>query len=174
MDKTSTIPTVYPGDPIGEYQGYETFYYNNKTLKVKLKSSRFPIPEKATSGSAAYDLRANLGSTLELKPNERKTIGTGIYLELPENTFALVLPRSGLSTKFGITLSNSVGLIDSDYRGELLISLVNQGDTVARIEDGTRIAQMLILTQAPTELISVQSVEDTVRGSGGFGSTGVE
>ena len=148
-------------------------YVPNNT--VKISSSRFPVPTKGTGGAAAYDIQANLHHEgfLIVEPEETKVIPTGITLELPSHLMALLLPRSGLATKHGITLANAVGLIDPDYRGEVKVAIKNTGKEPFAIKDGDRIAQMLIMGFISPEFVSVKQVFNTARGSGGFGSTGV-
>lgn len=164
----------------------ENFFDNPKSFEVssytfipettvKISSTRFSVPTKGTDGAAAYDIQANLlhEQTVEIKPNETKVIGTGLTLELPSHLMALLLPRSGLATKHGITLANAVGLIDPDYRGEVKVAIKNTGEEFFTIKDGDRIAQMLIMGFVSPEFISVKQVFNTSRGAGGFGSTGV-
>lgn len=142
---------------------------------VKICSTRFSVPTKGTAGSAAYDIRADLSHEVVkiIEPNQTLTIGTGLTLELPKNLMALLLPRSGLATNHGITLSNAVGLIDPDYRGEIKVSIKNTGSEPFLIKDGDRIAQMLIMGFVSPEFVSVKEVLYTTRGDNGFGSTGV-
>jgi len=146
-------------------------------LRIKpvspLMGKEISFPEYATTGSAGMDLRACISEEIEIAPGERAAIPTGIAIELPGNDFvALVCARSGLATKHGITLSNSVGVIDSDYRGEIKVSLINMSAVAYTVKPGERIAQMLIV---PISVCSVQicdELSETERGAGGFGSTG--
>lgn len=142
---------------------------------VKVISTRFPVPSRGSSGAAAYDIQANLSHAgwVEVPAGETAVVGTGITLELPSNLMALLLPRSGLATKHGITLANAVGLIDPDYRGEIRVAIRNEGKVPFVIRDGDRIAQMLIMGFVSPNFVSVKEVFVTDRGSGGFGSTGV-
>ena len=135
-------------------------------------------PEKATEGSAAFDLRYTPSSHDEsiagrtLVPMERTLLPTGISIALPEGTAALVLPRSGLAIKKGLTLINSPGLIDSDYRGEINVPIINLSANRQHIKAGDRIAQLLVLNVADVEFEETDELDETERGSGGFGSTG--
>ena len=144
-----------------------------KTLNFVKLSKEAIIPKRATSGSAGMDLYACMEKNVLLKPGERVLIHTGIAMGLPSSDFvALIFARSGLAIKHGITLSNSVGVIDSDYRGEICVGLCNLGSEDYTITSGERIAQLVVMrveTPTPNE---VDSLDETVRGSGGFGSTG--
>lgn len=137
-----------------------------------VNTSRHPLPHYATELSAGLDLRANLEASIELKPLQRELIPTGLYIELPKGYEAQIRPRSGLAFKNGITVLNSPGTIDADYRGEVKVLLVNLSDTAFVVQDGERIAQMVIAQHEQAEWNSVQSLNDTSRGTGGFGSTG--
>jgi len=144
-------------------------------MKVNIVNrSRFPLPQYATVHSAGLDLRADLEQALILKPLERTMVPTGLYIELPEGYEAQVRPRSGLAAKHGISIVNTPGTIDPDYRGEIKVILVNLSDVAFTLEPGERIAQMII---ARFEHISWNEVEElsvTERGEGGFGHTGVK
>ena len=140
-------------------------------LKV-VNQSKHPLPHYATSHSAGLDLRANLISPIQLKPLERSLVPTGLFIELPQGHEAQIRPRSGLAFKNGITVLNSPGTIDADYRGEIKVLLVNLSDTVFIVNDGERIAQMIISKHEAIEWQEVNSLEESERGSGGFGSTG--
>lgn len=133
-----------------------------------------PLPERATEGSSGYDLLAAIGSDQPriLNNGERAAIPTGIALALPANWEAQVRPRSGLALKHGITTLNTPGTIDADYRGEVKVILINHGEAPFTIERGMRIAQMVFQPVPPIVLEEVKSLEETERGSGGFGSTG--
>ena len=133
-----------------------------------------PLPAYATEGSAGMDLRANLLQPLVLKPLERNLVPTGLFIELPAGYEAQVRPRSGMALKQGITCLNSPGTIDSDYRGELKIILINLSDTVQVINHGDRIAQMIIAKTERAELLVVHQLNESQRGVGGFGHTGIE
>ena len=130
------------------------------------------MPAYATPQSAGMDIRANLTEPVELKPLERKLIPTGLYIALPEGYEAQLRPRSGLALKHGLTLLNSPGTIDADYRGEIGVILVNLSSEPFTIADGERICQMVITTQAHVEWEAVETLDETERGAGGFGHTG--
>jgi dUTP pyrophosphatase len=129
-----------------------------------------PLPSYATAGAAGLDLRA--AEALTLKPSARALVATGIAIALPENYEAQVRPRSGLAVKFGVTVLNSPGTIDCDYRGEIKVPLINHGDVDFVIERGDRIAQMVIAPVTQAVLHEVTHLEETLRGTGGFGSSG--
>jgi len=133
----------------------------------------FPLPERGTAGSAGVDLRACLDEALELKGGQCELIPTGIAIHIEDpGLAAMILPRSGLGHKHGIVLGNLVGLIDSDYQGELMVSCWNRGNAAFRIEPGERIAQLVIVPVVPAEFEVVESFVDSSRGTGGFGHTG--
>lgn len=137
-----------------------------------INKSNNPLPAYETSGSAGMDIRAFVESEISLKPFERKLIPTGLFIELPEGYEAQLRPRSGLAFKHGISLPNSPATIDSDYRGELKVALINLSNEEFIIKNGERIAQMIIARHEKAEWISVQEISETTRGEGGFGSTG--
>lgn len=142
-------------------------------LKVKRTDPRAQLPARSTSGSAGMDLRAVLDEPLTLAPGDRTSVPTGIAIGLPSaETVGLVFARSGLAIKHGLALSNGVGVIDSDYTGEIRVGLVNLSDTAYTIEPGERIAQLVIMPVCLPETIEVEELEQTDRGAGGFGSTG--
>lgn len=142
-------------------------------MKVQvINKSKHPLPEYATSLSAGMDLRANLESPIVLKPLQRCLVPTGIYMALPEGYEAQVRPRSGLAIKKGISVLNSPGTIDADYRGEVCVILVNLSTEDFVVEDGERIAQMVIAQYEQAEWQDVDVLDDTERGTGGFGHTG--
>ncbi|MDL2222371.1 dUTP diphosphatase [Parabacteroides sp. OttesenSCG-928-N08] len=142
-------------------------------MKVKIvNKSHHPLPGYATLLSAGMDIRANLSEPVELKPLERKLIPTGIYISLPEGYEAQMRPRSGLAIKHGITLLNTPGTIDADYRGEIGIILVNLSADPFIINDGERICQMVITTHSKIDWQEVELLDETERGAGGFGHTG--
>ena len=142
-------------------------------MKVQvINKSKHPLPKYATSLSAGMDLRANLESPIVLKPLQRCLVPTGIYMALPEGYEAQVRPRSGLAIKKGISVLNSPGTIDADYRGEVCVILVNLSTEDFVIEDGERIAQMVIAQYEQAEWQDVDVLDDTERGTGGFGHTG--
>ena len=134
--------------------------------------SKHPLPAYDTIASAGLDLRASLNEAITLKPLERTLIPTGLFIELPVGFEAQVRPRSGLAFKYGIGVLNSPGTIDADYRGEIKVILVNLSNEAFTIEDGERIAQMVIASHEQAEWIEVKELNPSERGAGGFGSTG--
>lgn len=142
-------------------------------MKVKVvNSSAFTLPEYQTPLSAGLDIRANISQSITLSPLERAMVPTGLYVELPEGYEMQIRPRSGLAAKHGITVLNSPGTIDADYRGEIKVILVNLSNTPFTIEPGERIAQMIVARYEQVEWQAVESLSETERGAGGFGSTG--
>jgi len=142
-------------------------------MKIKIvNSSRHPLPEYATAFAAGLDLRANIAQPVVLKPLERALVPTGIYIELPIGYEAQIRPRSGLAIKHGIGIVNAPGTIDADYRGEIRVILVNLSNEDFIVNDGERICQMVIAQHASVEWEQVDSLEQTERGTGGFGHTG--
>jgi len=142
-------------------------------MKVKIiNRSKHALPAYETIASAGMDLRANLEQEMVLKPLERKLIPTGLFIELPIGTEAQVRPRSGLALKKGITVLNSPGTVDADYRGEVGVILINLSNEDFIINDGERIAQMVIAKHERAEWEEVKELSSTERGAGGFGSTG--
>ena len=142
-------------------------------MKIQvINKSKHPLPQYATSQSAGMDLRANLDTPIVLKPLQRCLVPTGIFMALPEGFEAQVRPRSGLAIKKGIGVLNSPGTIDADYRGEVCVILVNLSSEEFVIEDGERIAQMVIARHEQAEWQEVEILEETERGAGGFGHTG--
>ena len=142
-------------------------------MKINIVNrSKHLLPEYATPLSAGMDLRANIVEPVVLKPLERKLIPTGLFIELPEGYEAQIRPRSGLAIKKGITVLNSPGTIDADYRGEICIILVNLSADDFVINDGERICQMVIASHTQAEWIEVAQLGETDRGAGGFGHTG--
>ena len=139
-----------------------------------INKSKHALPAYATLQSAGMDLRANLSEPIVLKPMQRTLVPTGLYMALPAGTEAQIRPRSGLALKHGITVLNSPGTIDADYRGELMVLLINFSDTDFVINDGERIAQMVIAQHLQASLIEVSELDDTERGAGGYGHTGVK
>jgi dUTP pyrophosphatase len=130
------------------------------------------LPKYATDGSAGCDLRANLNESVTLKPLERKLIETGIFIALPKGMEAQIRPRSGMAYKEGLTVLNSPGTIDADYRGEVKVLLVNLSADEATVHNGDRIAQMIIAKHELADFKEVAELSETLRGEGGFGSTG--
>lgn len=148
---------------------------NDKTMKVQIiNKSKHSLPQYATSSSAGMDLRANLDNPIVLKPLQRCLVPTGLYISLPVGFEAQIRPRSGLALKKGITLLNTPGTIDADYRGEIGVIVINLSAEDFIIEDGERIAQMVIARYEQAEWQEVEVLEDTERGAGGFGHTGVK
>jgi dUTP pyrophosphatase len=145
-----------------------------KILVNIINRSDNPLPSYATSGSSGMDIRANIEMEVILQPLERFLTPTGLFIELPQGYEAQIRPRSGMALKQGITCLNSPGTVDSDYRGELKVILINLSNEVQVINKGDRIAQMVIAKTENAELFLVQQLNDTVRGEGGFGHTGVK
>ena len=144
-------------------------------MRVKVvNKSKHKLPQYSTQASAGMDIRANLEKPITLRPFERKIIKTGVYIQLPTGYEAQIRPRSGLALKKGITVLNSPGTIDADYRGEIGVILVNLSSENFVIEDGERIAQMVIAKHEQAEWIESEALEESQRGSGGFGSTGTK
>lgn len=144
-------------------------------MKIKIvNKSGFELPSYATPLSAGVDLRADIENPLTLLPLQRELVPTGIYIQLPQGYEAQVRPRSGLAAKYGVTVANAPGTIDADYRGEIKVILINLSNDKFVINRGERIAQMVIARHEVAEWESVESLEESGRGAGGFGSTGVE
>jgi dUTP pyrophosphatase len=142
-------------------------------VKIKIRNESLnPLPAYATEGSAGMDLRASLTEEISLEPLERRLVPTGLFIELPEGYEAQIRPRSGLASKQGITCLNSPGTIDSDYRGEIKILLVNLSDSLQVIQQGDRIAQMIVQKVERAIFEEVKELNTTARNHGGFGSTG--
>ena len=144
-------------------------------MKIKIvNKSKHPLPEYATPGSAGMDLRANIDAPITLAPGERKLIPTGIYIALPVGYEAQIRPRSGLALKHGIGLANMLGTVDSDYRADVGVILINLGQEDFVVNDGDRIAQMIIAKHETAEWDVVEELDETERGEGGYGHTGVK
>ncbi len=144
-------------------------------MKVKItNSSRWDVPSYATEGSAGVDLRADIDEPVTIAPLQRVIVPTGLRIALPKGTEAQVRPRSGLAAKHGITVLNTPGTIDADYRGEVGVILVNLSDREFVINPGERIAQMVLARYERFDWDVVEELDDTVRGAGGLGSTGIE
>lgn len=142
-------------------------------LQIKIVNrSKHELPFYATALSAGMDLRAELEAAIVLQKAERVLVPTGLFIELPEGYEAQIRPRSGLAFKHGITVLNSPGTIDADYRGEIKVLLINHGQEAFTINHGERIAQMVVAKHEQVEWIKVDALEDSARGAGGFGSTG--
>lgn len=137
-----------------------------------VNKSRHALPEYATSCSAGLDLRANIDEPIVIESLHRAIVPTGLFIALPEGYEAQIRPRSGLAAKAGITVLNSPGTIDADYRGEIKVILVNLSDAPFMIEDGERIAQMVVARHEQVQWEGVEVLDETARGAGGFGSTG--
>lgn len=142
-------------------------------MKVRIiNKSKHNLPEYSTIYSAGMDLRANIDQPIVLKPLQRELIPTGIYIQLPETYEAQIRPRSGLAYKHGISIVNSPGTIDADYRGEIGVILVNLSDQEFVVNDGERICQMVVAKHEQVQWVEVDTLEDSERGEGGFGHTG--
>ena len=147
----------------------------NNQLKVKvINKSKHELPAYSTPQSAGMDLRANIDESLTLHPMERKLITTGIYMALPVGYEAQIRPRSGLALKHGITVLNTPGTVDADYRGEVMVLLVNLSQEDFIVNDGERIAQMVIAKHEQADFVEVTELDETDRGDGGYGHTGVK
>ncbi len=148
---------------------------NDRYVKVKVvNKSHNDLPAYSTKDSAGMDLRASLDEPLELKPMQRALIPTGIYIELPEGYECQIRPRSGLALKHGVTVLNTPGTIDADYRGEIGVILINLSDKPFVVNDGERICQMVVTRYDKVDWVRVEALDDSVRGAGGFGHTGVK
>lgn len=144
-------------------------------LKVQIiNKGHQPLPTFATPQSAGMDLRANIDQPIVLRPMERRLIPTGLFMALPEGYEAQVRPRSGLALKHGITVLNTPGTIDADYRGEVMVVLINFSTEDFVINDGERIAQMVLAKHEQCEFVEVEQLDETERGTGGYGHTGVK
>jgi dUTP pyrophosphatase len=142
-------------------------------MKIKIVSkSKHALPAYSTDSSAGMDLMANIDKSVRLKPLERALIPTGLFIELPQGYEAQIRPRSGLAIKHGISVLNTPGTIDADYRGEICVIMINLSDKIYTVNDGERICQMVINRHEKVEWEQVQSLNQTERGKGGFGHTG--
>lgn len=154
---------------------FRIFEFNKKQMQVKIiNHSKHALPAYETSSSAGLDVRANLNEAITLKPFERTLVKTGLFMEIPEGFECQVRPRSGLALKKGITVLNSPGTIDADYRGEVGVILVNLSNETFVIEDGERIAQLVFAPVVQAQWMESKELSETERGAGGFGSTGVK
>ena len=142
-------------------------------MKIKIVNrSKHPLPSYETSHSAGMDLRASLDQPVTLKPLQRTLIPTGLFIELPEGFEAQIRPRSGIALRKGISMVNTPGTIDADYRGEIKLIVINLSQDEVVIEDGERVAQMIISRHEQAEWIQVDELQETTRGAGGYGHTG--
>lgn len=142
-------------------------------MKIKVISLSGILPQYETEGSAGMDIKAYLEEPVTLKPGNRALIPTGLFMEIPEGFEVQIRARSGLAVKYGIGLTNGIGTIDSDYRGEIKVSLINWGEEDFTINNGERIAQMVVSRYEKAELEKAEVISETTRGSGGFGHTGL-
>ena len=142
-------------------------------MRIKVITLSGKTPEYETSGSAGMDIRAHLDVPMELLPGKRALIPTGLFMEIPVGYEVQIRARSGLAIKHGIGLVNGIGTIDSDYRGEIKVPLINWGEEAFTVNDGDRIAQMVVCKYEQAELVKVDELSETERGEGGFGHTGV-
>ena len=144
-------------------------------MKVEIiNQSHHPLPAYATEGASGLDLRAYIQQNITLAPLQRTLVPTGLYIALPEGLEAQIRPRSGLALKHGLTVLNTPGTIDSDYRGEIKVLLINLSDQTFVIQDGERIAQMVIASYEKINWLQVTILSTTTRGTGGYGSTGIQ
>ena len=142
------------------------------TIKFKKLTPTAQVPTRGSKYAAGYDLSADVGSNVLIAPHTTIKIGTGLAVELPEKTFGAVYARSGIASKEGLRPANCTGVVDSDYRGEIIVALHNDSDTMRMVEPGERIAQLVVQPYVSVEFEEVETLSTTVRGEGGFGSTG--
>ena len=142
-------------------------------ILIKRLSKNIPLPKYETEGSSGMDLAANIEQAIEIKPGKSVIIPTGLALSIPKNYEIQIRPRSGLASKNQVSVLNTPGTIDADYRGELKVILINLSDKIFKIEKGLRVAQMVLCPVVKAVLKEVDELEETKRGSGGFGSTGI-
>lgn len=145
---------------------------NNHSIRIKKLDNNATIPSYGSEFAAGADLYACTDVMIEIKPHETKLIHTGIAMEIPVGFVGLVYARSGIATKRGLAPANKVGVIDSDYRGEIMVALHNHSEEVQRVENGERVAQLVIAPYITADFIEAEELDETVRGEGGFGSTG--
>jgi dUTP pyrophosphatase len=143
-----------------------------ENINIKLLSENAKVPTRGSEYAAGYDLYANTTDIIDIAPHSTVKVGTGISMELPENTFGAIFARSGLATKKGLRPANCVGVCDSDYRGEYVVALHNDTDEIMSIEPNERIAQLIVMPFIPVNFTVVEELNETERGDGGFGSTG--
>ena len=141
-------------------------------INIKKLTETAVLPERGSAYAAGYDLFADVNVSVEIQPHETKMIGTGLAMEIPEGYFGGVFARSGLSSKEGLRPANCVGVVDADYRGEVKVALHNDGEVVREIKAGQKIAQIVVVPFLGVEFDEVEELSETVRGVGGFGSTG--
>lgn len=157
-----------------EYNDKNAEYHSSlKNVKIKLSDDYAKIPTRGTQEAAGFDLYVINKEEVKIEPGETAMLETGIALQLPDGYFGAIFPRSGLSTKRGLSLINSVGVIDSDYRGEIMVGLHNYSNETQFVAPGERVAQLILLKYNPINFVEVNELEDTKRGKGGFGSTGI-
>lgn len=162
---------ITTGDPIAKYDNTMKWY---TLLKYKKLDSRAKEPTRGSAAAAGYDLYSlDSDNTIEIAPHTTVKVGTGIAIALPSNTFGAIFARSGLATKQGLRPANCVGVVDSDYRGEVIVALHNDTDQIQTIASGDRIAQLVVIPYLGVQFKEVEELDDTARGDGGFGSTGV-
>ena len=143
-------------------------------ILIKRLSKNIPLPKYETNGSSGMDLSANIEKEIEIAPGKTSIIPTGLAVAIPKNFEIQIRPRSGLAAKNQISVLNTPGTIDADYRGELKVILINLGENTFKVEKGLRIAQMILCPVVKATFKEVEELEETIRGSGGFGSTGVK
>ena len=141
-------------------------------INIKRLTETAILPERGSAYAAGYDLFADVNESVEIQPHETKMIGTGLAMEIPEGYFGGIFARSGLSSKEGLRPANCVGVVDADYRGEVKVALHNDGEVVREIKAGQKIAQLVVVPFLGVEFDEVEELSETVRGVGGFGSTG--
>lgn len=147
---------------------------DTKKVRIKTLTDTAQIPKRGTARSAGYDLYANTTEEIKIEPHTTVPIGTGLAMELPEGYFGAIFARSGLAIKRGLGLANSVGVVDEDYRGEFIVALHNFSNETQFVAPGERIAQLILMEYTPMNFELVESLSDTDRGTGGFGSTGTK
>jgi dUTP pyrophosphatase len=142
-------------------------------MKISVvNNSKHPLPEYQTAGAAGFDIRANLDAPITLEPHKRVVVPTGLHMAIPEGYEVQIRSRSGLAAKYGVAVLNSPGTIDSDYRGDIGVILVNHSDEPFIVNDGDRVAQIVVARFERAELVAVEELDETERGHGGFGHTG--
>lgn len=142
-------------------------------MKIKIRSLSGNLPSYETEGSAGMDIRAYMEEPIKIEPGKRALVPTGLFMEIPAGLEVQIRARSGLAVKYGIGLTNGIGTIDSDYRGEIKVALINWGEETFTVNNGDRIAQMVVCRYEKAELELADELSETVRGAGGFGHTGI-